>query len=124
MTIAYPNGIPLSLATLGFGSREKCDIAVNYKMYDASEVPFHDDEKLRDWMYNVYKEKDEMLANYYATGEFQPGERGQRISFSLAKIIGQYIFWFGSFYVQYKVYGWLIVQAIALLLAPFNWASV
>ncbi|KAK6035559.1 hypothetical protein COOONC_26936 [Cooperia oncophora] len=38
VTIAYPNGIPLSLATLGFGTREKCDIAVNYKIYDASEV--------------------------------------------------------------------------------------
>ncbi|KAK5977488.1 PlsC domain-containing protein [Trichostrongylus colubriformis] len=61
VTIAYPNGIPLSLATLGFGTREKCDIAVNYKIYNADEVPFNDEEKLRDWMYSVYKEKDEML---------------------------------------------------------------
>ncbi|PIC28165.1 hypothetical protein B9Z55_020169 [Caenorhabditis nigoni] len=61
VTIAYPNGIPLSLATFGLGTREKCDIAVNYKIYDAAEVPFEDEEKLRDWMYEVYKEKDEML---------------------------------------------------------------
>ncbi|VDL78790.1 unnamed protein product [Nippostrongylus brasiliensis] len=63
VTIAYPNGIPLSLATLGFGTREKCDIAVHYKIFNAEEVPFDDDDKLRDWMYAVYKEKDEMLAS-------------------------------------------------------------
>ncbi|PIO77664.1 hypothetical protein TELCIR_00254 [Teladorsagia circumcincta] len=102
VTIAYPNGIPLSLATLGFGTREKCDIAVNYKIYNASEVPFDDEEQLRDWMYAVYKEKDEMLARYYETGEFHAGERGKRVVFSWAKIIGQYVFWFGSFYVQYQ----------------------
>lgn len=38
VTIAYPNGHPLSLATLTFGTREKCDIAVNYKVYETSKV--------------------------------------------------------------------------------------
>ncbi|VDK48488.1 unnamed protein product [Cylicostephanus goldi] len=79
------------------------------------QVPFDDEEKLRDWMYEVYKEKDEMLgtkklglnfsfaARYYETGEFHEGERGTRVVFSWAKIIGQYVFWFGSFYAQYQV---------------------
>ncbi|EPB68261.1 hypothetical protein ANCCEY_12642 [Ancylostoma ceylanicum] len=102
VTIAYPNGIPLSLVSLGFGTREKCDIAVHYKIYNADEVPFDTEEKLRDWMYSVYKEKDEMLARYYETGQFQEGERGTRVVFSWAKIIGQYVFWFGSFYAQYQ----------------------
>lgn len=61
VTIAYPNGHPLSLGTLLFGTREKCDIAVNYKVYKASEVPFSDETKLRDWLYEVYEEKDKML---------------------------------------------------------------
>ncbi|KAL6743207.1 hypothetical protein Aduo_016280 [Ancylostoma duodenale] len=65
VTIAYPNGIPLSLVSLGFGTREKCDIAVNYKIYNADEVPFDTEEKLRDWMYSVYKEKDEMLGKLF-----------------------------------------------------------
>uniref|UniRef100_A0A9J2PCF3 Acyltransferase C-terminal domain-containing protein n=1 Tax=Ascaris lumbricoides TaxID=6252 RepID=A0A9J2PCF3_ASCLU len=65
VTIAYPCAMPLSLATLSLGTREKCDIAVNYKIYDASEVPFHDDDKLRDWMYKVYKEKDDMLGTNF-----------------------------------------------------------
>lgn len=41
VTIAYPCAMPLSLATLSLGTREKCDIAVNYKIYDASEVSGH-----------------------------------------------------------------------------------
>lgn len=32
MTIAYPNGQPLSIGTLIFGQREECDIAVHYKV--------------------------------------------------------------------------------------------
>ncbi len=27
-------------------------------------------EKMREWMYNLYYEKDEMLAKYYETGVF------------------------------------------------------
>lgn len=29
------------------------------------QVPFHDDDKLRDWMYKVYKEKDDMLGTNF-----------------------------------------------------------
>uniref|UniRef100_A0A8R1E5X8 Acyltransf_C domain-containing protein n=1 Tax=Caenorhabditis japonica TaxID=281687 RepID=A0A8R1E5X8_CAEJA len=120
VTIAYPNGIPLSLATFGLGTREKCDIAVNYKIYDATEVPFEDEEKLRDWLYEVYKEKDEMLTRYYATGEFNPGEKGTRIAFSWPKLIGMYGFWFGSFYAQYHVYSYLIKSIVNFLFYPFS----
>ena len=120
VTIAYPNGVPLSLATLILGSRETCDIAVNYKLYKVDEVPFHDDTKLRDWLYNVYKEKDEILANYYATGEFNVGEEGTRVEFSWAKIVGQNLFWFGSFFAQYCIYKWAVLRVISLVLATFG----
>ncbi|KAJ1351293.1 hypothetical protein KIN20_007279 [Parelaphostrongylus tenuis] len=119
VTIAYPNGIPLSLATLGFGTREKCDIAVNYKIFNASEVPFDDEEKLRDWMYGVYKDKDEMLARFYESGEFVSGERGKRVVFSWGKIIGQYALWFASFYAQYRIYFWIGKQVFMILASPF-----
>ncbi|KJH46321.1 hypothetical protein DICVIV_07626 [Dictyocaulus viviparus] len=58
-------------------------------------------------MYSVYKEKDEMLGRYYETGEFVPGQRGTRVVFSWGKIIGQYVFWFASFYAQYQIYFWI-----------------
>ncbi|MFH4977750.1 hypothetical protein AB6A40_004459 [Gnathostoma spinigerum] len=109
MTIAYPHGMPLSLATLLLGTREKCDIAVNYRIFKADEVPFHDEEKLRDWMYKVYQEKDDLLASYYACGEFVKGEEGTRVYFPWWKIISQYFFWLFAFYFQYRFYSWLIL---------------
>lgn len=131
VTIAYPNGHPLSLLTLSFGSREKCDIAVNYKVYKASDVPFNDDIGLRDWMYKVYEEKDKMLGkkysflskkktfllpdNYYKYGAFNPGEKGNRIEFSWYEIIGMYAFWFISFIIQLKLYPWIVYKFFAFL---------
>uniref|UniRef100_A0A1I7UYG3 DUF418 domain-containing protein n=1 Tax=Caenorhabditis tropicalis TaxID=1561998 RepID=A0A1I7UYG3_9PELO len=61
-----------------------------------------------------------LSARYYATGEFNPGEKGTRIAFSWAKIIGMYGFWFGSFYAQYNVYSYLISSIAKFLLYPFS----
>ncbi|KAI1720660.1 acyltransferase domain-containing protein [Ditylenchus destructor] len=115
VTIAYPNGQPLSLATMIFGAREKCDIAVNYKIYDATEVPFEDEESLRKWMFHVYEEKDKILDNYYKTGAFHSGENGNRIVFKWSRIIGMYAFWITAAVVQFKLYPWLIHKAFSFL---------
>ncbi|KAI6213334.1 hypothetical protein M3Y94_00138200 [Aphelenchoides besseyi] len=120
VTIAYPNAHPLSLGTLIFGNRENCDIAVNYKMYRASEVPFHDETKLRDWMYKVYEEKDELLERYYKWGTFNEGERGHRIVFPWSRIIGQYAFWFGSFFLQMKFYSFLLSKLYYFFFPPLH----
>ncbi|KAI1719480.1 acyltransferase domain-containing protein [Ditylenchus destructor] len=117
VTIAYPNGQPLSLATMIFGAREKCDIAVNYKIYDATEVPFEDEESLRKWMFHVYEEKDKILDNYYKTGAFHSGENGNRIVFKWSRIIGMYAFWITAAVVQFKLYPWLIYKAFSFLVA-------
>ena len=115
VTIAYPNGQPLSLATITFGTREQCDIAVNYKVYKASEVPFNDEIALRDWMYQLYVEKDKILDNYYKYGAFHLGENGNRIVFAWPKIIGMYSFWFIGFFVQLKLYPWLLYKLLTIL---------
>uniref|UniRef100_A0A1I8B1Q2 Acyltransf_C domain-containing protein n=1 Tax=Meloidogyne hapla TaxID=6305 RepID=A0A1I8B1Q2_MELHA len=97
VTIAYPNGHPLSILTLCFGTREQCDIAVHYKMHPVEEVPFNDDIKLRDWLYTQYAKKDKLLANYYQYGEFEPDEPGERIVFSWTRIVGHWAFWLSEF---------------------------
>uniref|UniRef100_A0A915D7X6 Phospholipid/glycerol acyltransferase domain-containing protein n=1 Tax=Ditylenchus dipsaci TaxID=166011 RepID=A0A915D7X6_9BILA len=117
VTIAYPNGEPLSLATMMFGTREKCDIAVNYKIHKASDVPFHDDEALQKWMYDVYVEKDRILDNYYKHGAFHVGETGHRIVFAWSRIIMMYAFWISAAAIQYKLYPWLLYQMVAFLKA-------
>lgn len=61
VTIAYPNAHALSLATLVFGNREQCNIAVNYRMFPVEEVPYRSETDLRDWMYKLYEEKDKLL---------------------------------------------------------------
>uniref|UniRef100_A0A0N5C7L4 PlsC domain-containing protein n=1 Tax=Strongyloides papillosus TaxID=174720 RepID=A0A0N5C7L4_STREA len=120
VTIAYPNRIPLSVLTLLFGSREKCDIAVHYRIFDVNEIPFEDEEKLRDWIYKVYEEKDKLLDNYYHTGKFTNNDVRRYVPFEWNKIITQYVFWFGSFYLQCKVYSWLAFQVWNLLTMPFQ----
>ncbi|KAK0411759.1 hypothetical protein QR680_005826 [Steinernema hermaphroditum] len=120
MTIAYPNANPLSLETLMFGTREECDIAVNYKVYRADEVPFHDETKLRDWMYQVYVEKDKLLDNYYREGVFTTGEEGSLVRFSWSKIVFQYVFWFTSAYLLFHVYWWIITIPFGVLAVIFR----
>uniref|UniRef100_A0A0N4ZWW2 PlsC domain-containing protein n=1 Tax=Parastrongyloides trichosuri TaxID=131310 RepID=A0A0N4ZWW2_PARTI len=120
VTIAYPNRIPLSLFTLLFGSREKCDIAVHYRVFKVNEIPFEDEIKLRDWMYDVYTEKDRLLDNYYHTGQFSDSDVRRPVEFEWKKIITQYIFWFGSFYIQWKAYSWLLYQVWSLCMIPFQ----
>ncbi|CAK5025607.1 unnamed protein product [Meloidogyne enterolobii] len=111
VTIAYPNGHPLSILTLCFGTREQCDIAVHYKMHSVDEVPFNDDIKLRDWLYAQYAKKDKLLANYYQNGEFEPDEPGERIVFSWTRIVGHWAFWLTSFLIQCKIY-YLVLRFI------------
>lgn len=81
-------------------------------------MPFHDEIELRDWMYKVYEEKDEMLDNFYEFGEFHRGETGQRIVFPWSKIIGQYLFWMISFFLQIKLYSFLISLIYHFLFPP------
>ena len=61
VTIAYPDGNPLGLDTLALGTRQKCDISVHYKMHKAENVPFHNEDQLRDWLYLQYVHKDKIL---------------------------------------------------------------
>uniref|UniRef100_A0A1I7Y7W3 PlsC domain-containing protein n=1 Tax=Steinernema glaseri TaxID=37863 RepID=A0A1I7Y7W3_9BILA len=120
MTIAYPNAEPLSLQTLMLGTREDCNIAVNYKVYRADEVPFADDNELRDWMYKVYVEKDKLLDNYYREGVFTSGEEGTLVRFSWSKMVCQYVFWFTCAYVLFYVYLWIAKIPLGVLSVIFN----
>jgi len=119
VTIAYPNAHALSLGTLIFGNRERCDIAFNYRMFPINEVPYADETELRDWMYKVYEEKDKLLDYYYKYGTFHEGERGKRIVFPWSRIIGQYVFWFTSFFLQFELYKFVLTKVYHFFFPPF-----
>ena len=69
VTIAYPDGKPLGLLDISFGSKDSLKIHVHYKIYDINELPV-DLNGMRRWMYNIYLEKEKLLHNFYATGNF------------------------------------------------------
>ncbi|VDM70106.1 unnamed protein product [Strongylus vulgaris] len=66
----------------------------------------------------------EILHRAVDTGQFQEGERGTRVVFSWAKIIGQYLFWFGSFYVQYQVSVPFLGAFINILIFSYRFKSI
>ena len=69
VTIAYPNGNPLSILDISFGSKSTFKIYVHYKIYDIKHLQ-KDQEGLRRWMYNIYYEKEKLLKYFYKTGTF------------------------------------------------------
>lgn len=70
VTIAYPDGgNPLDLFQIVFGSRASCITHVHYRIFDVKDIP-QDPEAMRQWMYNLYAEKEKMLEEYYKTGIF------------------------------------------------------
>ena len=90
VTIAYPEGRPLDLLAIITGYMRPCTTHVHYRVFDvndvspprtvlvqscdvinifAPQIPT-ETEKMRQWMYNLYYEKEDMLAKYYQTGIF------------------------------------------------------
>lgn len=69
VTIAYPNGKPLDLIQIAAGHREPCVTHVHYRVFDVKDLP-QDPEEMKNWMYNLYVEKEKMLERYYQTGQF------------------------------------------------------
>jgi len=72
VTIAYPDGKPLNLFSIATGWDPPCVTHVHYRVFDVAELPA-DPEGLKKWMYNLYYEKEDLLANFYADGFFPNG---------------------------------------------------
>ena len=47
----------------------------NYRVFDVDELPA-DPEAMKLWMYNLYYEKEDLLAHFYAEGAFPNGPNG------------------------------------------------
>jgi len=70
VTIAYPEkDNPLDLFNIITAVRPPCLTHVHYRIFDIKDVPT-EPEELRQWMYKLYSEKEEMLKKFYETGEF------------------------------------------------------
>jgi lysophosphatidylglycerol acyltransferase 1 len=69
VTIAYPEGKPLDLQNIITGYRPPCVTHVHYRIFDAESVPTNSEELFK-WMVKLYEEKEQMLDQFYRTGEF------------------------------------------------------
>ena len=70
VTLGYPNGKALSFFDIMLGLRKGCSTLVYYRVFNVNEIPTKDKDKLQTWMYKLYQEKDEMLKQFYTTGQF------------------------------------------------------
>ncbi|KAI6191936.1 putative 1-acyl-sn-glycerol-3-phosphate acyltransferase acl-12 [Aphelenchoides bicaudatus] len=70
-TLGYPNGevVDLGQAMLGDWPRNNSNVAVHYSIHKVKSE-WQDEEKLKEWLYKRYEEKDKLLEHFYAKGTF------------------------------------------------------
>lgn len=89
-------------------------LQVHYKVHKAEDIPYEDEDSLRDWIYKVWVDKDNMLKapspfsllgipqregrwqEYYGGGPFAGGEEGRPYQMSYRKLVAQHAFFLGS----------------------------
>ena len=70
VTIGYPDGKAIDFCDIMFGRRKCCTINVHYRIFDLYDISAKDENQFKDWMYNLYYEKDKLLEEFYTTGKF------------------------------------------------------
>ena len=69
ITVAYPEGKPLGMWTIGTGTRAPCVTKLYCRKFPVSEIPL-DTEGMTQWLYQVYVEKEALLDACYKTGSY------------------------------------------------------
>lgn len=105
ITIAYPKGDPIDLATIVFGHRAPCKTTLFYRLYPCKDVP-QDNESLTQWVFDRWSEKEKMLEAFYKTGKFPAGEspeRGQLIEQDILRFVILHLFFIISTCIQIQL---------------------
>lgn len=80
VTVAYPEPHkPLDLLAICAASRPPCITHLYYRRYAITDVECKTMESLRDWVYDRWIEKEELLNEFYHTGMFPHLPESQRI---------------------------------------------
>ncbi|GMR33163.1 hypothetical protein PMAYCL1PPCAC_03358 [Pristionchus mayeri] len=102
-TLGYTKGrvIDLGSALMGewpLGTGKTC---IHYKIHKV-KPEYADEEKLKDFLYELYKEKDDLLDKFYRTDDF-PGEK-RTVQLSTTTIIASQVFWGALYYAHYSLW--------------------
>jgi len=97
----YPNGKPLGLLDVMLGLREGCTVMVHYRIFNVEEIPKAKDKtQLRNWIYRVYQEKEELLEEFYTTGrQIRLSNRNTSSNRNVIQHVKWKYFLFNAFYV-------------------------
>jgi lysophosphatidylglycerol acyltransferase 1 len=104
ITIAYPNGEPIDLASIVFGHRPPCRTTLFYRLYPCKDLP-QDSENLTKWLFDRWEEKEKMLEMFYRTGEF-PGDNGhgQLVEQDYLRFAILHLFFIISTYIHVQIF--------------------
>uniref|UniRef100_A0A8C4QRJ8 Lysophosphatidylglycerol acyltransferase 1 n=1 Tax=Eptatretus burgeri TaxID=7764 RepID=A0A8C4QRJ8_EPTBU len=116
VTIAYPGGKPMDIQTWVLALQPPVTTHVHYRVFPMCEVPL-EDERLEDWMYQRFMEKERFLEYFYRTGAFPAADgktnavpRAMSLNNSWLFLIQLWAFASGAawFTVLYRAYSWFI----------------
>lgn len=113
-TLGYYKGkvADLGSAMLGEWPSGNSNVAVHYTVHKVDPA-WGDEEKLKEWLYKRYAEKDELLESFYKTGRF-PGQARQ-VQFPLIRNLMVQAFWMALFYFHYNF--WIRPTGLAVMRA-------
>lgn len=104
ITVAYPKGEPIDLASIVFGHRPPCKTTLFYRLYRCKDVP-QDAESLTRWLFDRWEEKEKMLEEFYATGKFRNGRgTSQLVEQDYLRFVIVHMFFLVSTYVHLQMF--------------------
>lgn len=81
VTMAYPEPQnPLDLVCICAASRPPCITYMCYRRYAIEDVPYDNIDSMRDWVFDRWAEKDQLLREYYSTKQFPLSPKIQQIN--------------------------------------------
>uniref|UniRef100_A0A7E4VI63 PlsC domain-containing protein n=1 Tax=Panagrellus redivivus TaxID=6233 RepID=A0A7E4VI63_PANRE len=114
VTLGYPKGNVVSLGDAMVGEWPDNDsrIAMHYRIFKVTPE-LTDEPTLKEWLYERYAEKDQLLDDYYRTGVF-PGP-SKFVNFPQMRNVIVQFFWLSLFYLHYVFW----IQPVTLYAASF-----
>jgi lysophosphatidylglycerol acyltransferase 1 len=77
------------------------NVAVHYKIHKI-KAEWSDEEKLKDWLYEQYEEKDKLLEKFYSTGTF--GGKRRSVNFPISRSLFVEFFWAFICYAHFNMW--------------------
>eukprot|EP01097_Dermamoeba_algensis_P003177 TRINITY_DN2275_c0_g1_i1.p1 TRINITY_DN2275_c0_g1~~TRINITY_DN2275_c0_g1_i1.p1 ORF type:complete len:303 (-),score=50.13 TRINITY_DN2275_c0_g1_i1:67-975(-) len=89
---------------------KKYTVGIHYRSFDINTIPTNEEE-LKVWLFDRWREKDALLNNFYATGAFESNKEERVLSIDWMELVG-YQFIFTSLFVFFISSSTYIVSSL------------